>query len=191
MIHLLKVKGKIFESLKPKSYLSRKHSSSCNLNQRIILCLSKASEQLLFSKLLSRTTSSIIILGTNIIWLEITHNRIWSCPVSTKKLFLKIALPRKQAKFLETTFKVVIFYYMCKLYIWNLLKTILDFPRPKGFCFFFFFFLLNLLNCLWCPFTCNSKKSNNLLRRSFSLFFSFSIYHSSPFFLQVFGTTFF
>ena len=137
-MHLLKVKGKNFESLKPKSYLSRKHSSSCNLNQRIILFLSKASEQLLFSKLLSRTTSSIIILETNIIWLEITHNRIWSCPVSTKKLFLKIALPRKQAKFLETTFEVVIFYYMCKLYTWNLLKTF--FPKHFRVLLSFFFF---------------------------------------------------
>ena len=35
--------------------------------------LPKASEQLLSTKLLSRTTSSIIKLGTNSIWLEITH----------------------------------------------------------------------------------------------------------------------
>ena len=50
---------------------------------------------------------------------------IWSCPITTKKLFLKITAPKRQTKSLKTTCEVVNFYYICKLYTWNLLKTIL------------------------------------------------------------------
>ena len=38
-----------------------------------------------------------------------------------------------QAKSLKTTFEVVSFYYICKLYTWNLLKTILSQALLKGF----------------------------------------------------------
>ena len=41
---------------------------------------------------------------------------IWSCPVSTKELFLKIAVPKRQTKSLKSACEVVNFYYVCKLY---------------------------------------------------------------------------
>ena len=58
---------------------------------------------------------------------------IWFCPVTTKELFLKIAAPKRQAKSLKTTCEVVSFYYICKLYTWNLWKTILSQAFLKGF----------------------------------------------------------
>ena len=58
---------------------------------------------------------------------------IWFCPVTSKELFLKIAAPKRQAKSLKTTCEVVSFYYICKLYTWNLLKTILPQAFFKGF----------------------------------------------------------
>ena len=58
---------------------------------------------------------------------------IWSCPVTTKELFLKIAAPKKQAKSLKTTCEVVCFYYICKLYTRNLLRTILSQAFLNGF----------------------------------------------------------
>ena len=58
---------------------------------------------------------------------------IWFYPVTTKELFLKIAGPKRQAKSLKTTCEVVIFYYTCKLYIWNLWKTILSHEFLKSF----------------------------------------------------------
>ena len=58
---------------------------------------------------------------------------IWFCPVTTKELFLKIAAPKKQAKSLKTTCEVVSFYYICKLYIWDLWKTIPSQAFRKGF----------------------------------------------------------
>ena len=50
--------------------------------------------------------------------------RIWYSPVSTKELLLKISVPKMQAKSLKSTCEVVSFYYICKLYTWNLLRTI-------------------------------------------------------------------
>ena len=44
---------------------------------------------------------------------------------------------------------------------------------------------------MWCKFIWNSKKSNDLLLRHFSMFFSWSIYHSSPFFWLNFWAAFF
>ena len=58
---------------------------------------------------------------------------IWSCPITTKKLFLKITAPKRQTKSLKTTCEVVSFYYICKLYTWNLLKTILAQAFLKSF----------------------------------------------------------
>ena len=49
------------------------------------------------------------------------------------ELFLKIAAPNRQAKSLKSTCEVVSFYYICKLYTWNLLKTILSQALFKGF----------------------------------------------------------
>ena len=88
---------------------------------------------------------------------------IWFCPVTKKELFFKIAAPKRHAKSLKTTCEVVNFYYICKLYTWNLSKSILSKPVLKG--------LLKLLvmsNFIW-----NSKKSNNLLFRNFSMFISY------------------
>ena len=58
---------------------------------------------------------------------------IWSCPVSTKELFLKIAVPKRQTKFLKSTCEVVSFYYICKLYTLNLLRTIFSQAFLKDF----------------------------------------------------------
>ena len=83
---------------------------------------------------------------------------IWFCPVTTKELFLKIAAPKRQAKSLKATCKVVSFYYICKLYTWNIWKQFSQ-AFLKGFA---------KIACdvkLW-----NSKKSNNLLCRNFSMF---------------------
>ena len=51
---------------------------------------------------------------------------IWFCPVSTKELLLKIAVPKRWTKSLKSTCEVVSFYYVCKLYNWNSLRTILS-----------------------------------------------------------------
>ena len=58
---------------------------------------------------------------------------IWSCPVSTKELFLKIAVPKRQTKSLKSNCEVVTFYYICKLYIWNWLWTIFSQAFLKNF----------------------------------------------------------
>ena len=58
---------------------------------------------------------------------------MWSCPITRKELFLKIPAPKRQIKSLKTTCDVVRFYYICKLYTWNLLKTILSQAFFKGF----------------------------------------------------------
>ena len=52
---------------------------------------------------------------------------IWSYPVSTKKLFLKIAVPKRQTKSLKSN------YYIFKLYRWNLLRTIFSQVFLKDF----------------------------------------------------------
>ena len=61
LIHLLKVTGKIFDPLKPKSYLSRlediaRHVTYVNSLFTTSLVLSKATEKLLSYRLLSSTT---------------------------------------------------------------------------------------------------------------------------------------
>ena len=48
---------------------------------------------------------------------------IWSFPVSTEKLFLKIAVPKRQTKPLKSICEVVSFYYIRKPYNSNLLET--------------------------------------------------------------------
>ena len=58
---------------------------------------------------------------------------IWFCPVTTKELFLKIVAPKRQVNSLKTTCVVVSFYYIFKLYTWNLWKTILSQECLKGF----------------------------------------------------------
>ena len=52
---------------------------------------------------------------------------IWSCPVSTKELFLKIAVTKRQTKSLKSNCELVSFYSVSKLYTWNLLET--SFPQ--------------------------------------------------------------
>ena len=58
---------------------------------------------------------------------------IWSCPVSTKELFCKIAFPQGQTKSLKSNCQVVSFYYICKLHTWNLLWTIFSQAVLKDF----------------------------------------------------------
>ena len=58
---------------------------------------------------------------------------IWSCSITTKELLLKTAAPKRQTKSPKTTSEVVSFYYICKQYRWNLLKTILSKAFLKGF----------------------------------------------------------
>ena len=135
------------------------------------LVLSKASEQLRFSKRLSRTTPSIIKLGIKSLLLKMTHAMDMFLPIGTKELFYKTTVPKRQANSLKSTCQVVSFYYICKLCTWNLLKTILSQVSK----IFFKFSSLKLLNCLWYTFIWNSTKSNNLLHRSFSKCFSLSI----------------
>ena len=135
------------------------------------LVLSKASEQLRFSKRLSRTTPSIIKLGIKSLLLKMTHAMDMFLPIGTKELFYKTTVPKRQVNSLKSTCQVVSFYYICKLCTWNLLKTILSQVSK----IFFKFSSLKLLNCLWYTFIWNSTKSNNLLHRSFSKFFSLSI----------------
>ena len=48
----------------------------------------------------------------------------FSFPVNTKEWFLKMTVPKKQTKPLKSTCVVVSFYYIWKLYTWNLLRTI-------------------------------------------------------------------
>ena len=58
---------------------------------------------------------------------------IWFCPTSTKELFLKISIPKRRTKSLKIICEVVSFYYICKLYIWNLLRTIFSQAFLKDF----------------------------------------------------------
>ena len=58
---------------------------------------------------------------------------IWSSFVTTKELFLKIAATIRQTKSLKTTCEEVNLKYICKLYTWNLIKTILSQAFLKGF----------------------------------------------------------
>ena len=48
---------------------------------------------------------------------------VWSCPINLKDLFHKIAVSERQAKSLKSNCEVVSFYYICKWYTWNLLRT--------------------------------------------------------------------
>ena len=128
MIHLLKVTGKLFDLLKSKSYLSSlediaHHATYVNALFTTSLVLSKASEQLLSYKLLSRTTKVKLNCKqvdfdwkSRMLW-------IWFCPISTRELLLKIAVPKRQTKSMKSNCKVVSFYYVCKLYTWNWLRT--------------------------------------------------------------------
>ena len=91
---------------------------------------------------------------------------IWSCPVITKELLLKIAVPKRQTKSLKGNCEVVSFYYICKLYSWKLLRTIFSQAFLKDFAKAFLkdfadFPLYGIVK--------------NLLRRIFSIFFSLSI----------------
>ena len=107
---------------------------------------------------------------------------IWSCHVSTKELLFKIAVPKWQTKSLKSNCEAVSFYYICKLYTWNLLQTIFsqaflkDFAKAflKGFADFP---LYGIVKNLIIPI--------NPLRRSFLILFSLSVYHSSPFLSKV------
>ena len=106
---------------------------------------------------------------------------IWSCQVSTKELLFKIAVPKWQTKFLKSNCEVVSFYYICKLYNWNALQTIFSQAFLKDFAKVFLngfadFLLYGIVKNLIIPI--------NPLRRSFLIFFSLSIYHSSPFFIK-------
>ena len=58
---------------------------------------------------------------------------IWSCPVGTKEFFLKTAVPKRQTKSLKSNCEIVSFYYICKLYTWNLLQTIFSQAFLKDF----------------------------------------------------------
>ena len=49
---------------------------------------------------------------------------IWSCPISTKQLFLKIDVPKRQKKSLKSNWEAVSFYYIYKLCTCILLQTI-------------------------------------------------------------------
>ena len=57
----------------------------------------------------------------------------WSFPLSTKELFHKITVPKRQTKSLKTTSEAVSFYYICKLYTWDLLKAIFSQAFLKDF----------------------------------------------------------
>ena len=76
--------------------------------------------QKLSCKLFSRTRPSIINMEQIVFEQKSRMLWIWFCPVTTKELFLKIAAPKRQAKSLKTTCEVVSFYYIYKLYTWNL-----------------------------------------------------------------------
>ena len=56
-----------------------------------------------------------------------------SCPVSIKEMFLKTAVPKRQTKCMKSNCEVVSFYYIFKLYTWNLLSTIFSQAFLKGF----------------------------------------------------------
>ena len=58
---------------------------------------------------------------------------ILSCPVSTKELFLETAVLKRQAKSLKSNCEVASFYYIYKLFIWNLLETIFSQAFLKDF----------------------------------------------------------
>ena len=112
-----------------------RHNSSYNLSQRIIypeFC----------QKLWKSCFPASFYLELHQVWLnweQIAFDWkssmlwIWTCPVITKELFLKIAVPKRQTKCLKTTCEVVSFCYIYKLYTWNLLKTILSQAFLKGF----------------------------------------------------------
>ena len=83
------------------------------------------------------------------------------------------------------------FHFLCSVFSCKLLSRstpcrgsllVLHLPAKDLKCFFHNHFLRVWLK-LWCPFFWSSKKSNNLLRRSFSMLFSLSVYHSSRFLL--------
>ena len=59
--------------------------------------------------------------------------KIWSCPVTTKELFLKIPAPKRQRKSLKTTCEGVSFYYISKMYNCNLFKKTISQALLNGF----------------------------------------------------------
>ena len=76
---------------------------------------------------------SIIKLGTNRPWLEVMHAMDMVLPCKYKGIAPEIAVLKRQTKFLKSTCEVVSFYYICKLYTWNLLRTILSQAFLKDF----------------------------------------------------------
>ena len=110
---------------------------------------------------------------------------IWSSPVSTKELFIKITVPKRQIKSLKRNYEVVTFYYICKLHTWNLLYTIFSQAFLNDFAEAF------LKDFTDFPLIWNSRKSNNL--RSQKLFDIFLIINLPLFFLfnRNFGSAFF
>ena len=101
---------------------------------------------------------------------------LWICfySVTTKELFLKIAATKRMEKSLKTTSEAVSFYYISKLYTWNLLKTILSEAFLKGFA------------KIACDVNLYRRVRNIIIyfAKTFRCFFSWSIYYSSPFFLS-------
>ena len=116
MLYLLKVTGKIFDLLKSKSYLGRL--------KNIVPGFVKTFWAAAFLQTSLWNYKSITKLGTNRLWLEITHAMDMVSPCKPKELFPKVAVPKRQKKSLKTTCELVTFYYICKLYTWNFLKII-------------------------------------------------------------------
>ena len=108
---------------------------------------------------------------------------IGSCPVDTKELFLKIAVSKRQIKSLKSNCEVISFitFVSCTPEIYYKQFFRKHFSR---------ILLKNLLKILLICLFWNSKTSNNLLRRSFLIFFSLSIYRTSPCFIKIFGQLF-
>ena len=78
--------------------------------------------QLFSSELLLRATPRTIKLGTKSFWqiiVKLCMLWIWSYPLSKKEFFVKLAVPKKQAKSLKTICDKLCFYCICRLWSWN------------------------------------------------------------------------
>ena len=105
---------------------------------------------------------------------------IWSCPVSTKELFLKIAVPKIQTKYSKSACEVVSFYYICKLHTRNLLRSISQ------------AFLKDFAKII-CDFPLYGIVKNLIIyfAEAFRYFSHYQLTTHLPFSYQVFGAAFF
>ena len=130
--------------------------------------LSKHSEQIFSSKLLFRTTSRIIKLKIKILWLENMHAMFY-------EFFLKLVVPKRQAKSLKIICNYFVSFADCRAEIvW---KTTISQV-----------FIKSLAKLVYQPLVCGIVK--NLIIEAFAYFYHHLNITNLPLYYEILGAAF-